>query len=75
MLPLSTDRPVAPTLETGGLFLVGQDASGRWLAIDTAHRGGGLFKSRADAIHFAEFESGHRPDCIRFSPVPLQMEF
>lgn len=75
MLPLSSDTPTDQVAPAGGSFLVGQDTSGQWLTIETAHRGGGLFKCRADAVHFAAFESGHRPDCIRFLPVPLRMAF
>ncbi len=66
----------APLLSpTGSRYVVGQDASGGWLAIDTAHRAGGLFKSRAAAIRFAEVETNRRPGGICFSSMPLHMEF
>ncbi len=56
-------------------FVVGQDDHGCWLAVETHNLGGGLFKSRQDALHYADFETGHRPGAIEMSPGLLQLRF
>lgn len=56
-------------------FVVGQDDRGCWLAIETHNMGGGIFKSREDALHFVDFETGHRPGAIELATAPLQLRF
>ena len=56
-------------------FIVGQDQQGRWLAVETRHLGGGLFKSRQDALRYADFETGHRPGAVELAKVPLRLSF
>ena len=56
-------------------FIVGQDPHGFWLAIETHNLAGGLFKSREDAIHFVDFETGHRADAFELATAPLQLSF
>jgi hypothetical protein len=56
-------------------YIVGQDQEGHWLAVETHGLGGGIFRSRADAIHFAQFESDHDPDAVRFSSEPVSFSF
>ncbi len=68
-------RPHLATGPSAAHFVVGQDEQGHWLALDTARPCGGLFKSRADAIHFASFETGHRPDGVEFATAPLRLLF
>ena len=45
-------------------FRVGRDRLGRWVVEDDRGLRGGLFISRAEALKFALFESGHRPQAI-----------
>ena len=45
-------------------FRVGRDHLGRWVVEDDRGLRGGLFISRAEALKFALFESGHRPQAI-----------
>ncbi|ACA18726.1 hypothetical protein M446_4383 [Methylobacterium sp. 4-46] len=54
-------------------FLVGQDREGRWLAVETRGRAGGIFRSRADALHFAGAETGRRPGAVRLCEDPLAL--
>ncbi len=56
-------------------FIVGQDVHGWWLVIETHNLGGGLFKSREDALHFVDFETGHRADAVAYATSPLQLQF
>jgi hypothetical protein len=48
-------------------FVVGQDPEGCWVAIEIHGRAGGLFRSRKDAVDYAEDETGHRPDAVSLS--------
>lgn len=75
MLRLECEPPPAKTTCAEPHFVVGQDARGSWLAIETHNLGGGIFKSRKDALHFVEFETGHRPGAIELSTEPLQLRF
>ncbi|NEU13149.1 hypothetical protein G3T14_13520 [Methylobacterium sp. BTF04] len=45
-------------------FIVGQDPQGHWVAVETHGLGGGLFRSRHDALHYAVDLTGHRPDAV-----------
>jgi hypothetical protein len=64
-----------PQTPAGAQFLVGQDERGRWLALDTRRLGGGVFRTRSDAIHFAAFETGHRPGGFALATTPLTLPF
>ena len=66
--PESVETDPAPS------FLVGQDPQGRWLAVETHGMGGGLFRSKIDALHYAVFETGKRPGAIRFAGSPLELK-
>nr|WP_128564365.1 RAG2 PHD domain containing protein [Methylobacterium crusticola] len=62
----------APSVSDGHLsFLVGPSLEGHWLAIETHGLGGGIFRSQRDALNYAAFETGRRPDAVRLSPDPL----
>lgn len=54
-------------------FLVGLDAEGNWVAVETHGRGGGIFADRGTAIRYAEFETGRRPRAVRLSAKPLRL--
>ena len=54
-------------------FLVGLDAEGNWIAVETHGRGGGIFADRRTALRYAVFETGHRPRAVRFSDKPLRL--
>jgi hypothetical protein len=56
-------------------FRVGRDRLGRWVVEDDRGLRGGLFISRAEALKFALFESGNRPQAVTvvegvFEPDP-----
>ena len=48
-------------------FVIGQDAHGRWVALEVHGRGGGLFRDRQAAWHYASAETGRRPDAVSVS--------
>lgn len=53
-------------------FLVGQDHSGHWLALETHGLAGGIFASRDAAIRFALVETDRRPDAVHVTAEPLE---
>ena len=48
-------------------FLVGCDAHGHWIAVETHGLGGGIFRDREAALHYAAFETDRRPGAVRLS--------
>ena len=46
------------------IFLIGRNSRGQWIARARDGLYGGLFVSRADAVRYALFENGHRPEAI-----------
>jgi hypothetical protein len=56
------------------LFLVGKDSHGNWVVRDQSGLCGGLFVGRAEALKFAMFENGHRPQAVIMVPGILELE-
>ncbi len=54
-------------------FLVGRDGEGHWLAVETHGLGGGLFRTRDTALHYARDESGRRPGAVRVVEEPIRL--
>jgi len=46
------------------LFLIGQNSRGNWVVQDPRGLRGGLFVDRAEALRFAMFENGNRPQTV-----------
>jgi hypothetical protein len=59
--------------DTGLQFVVGQDETGRWIAVETNGRGGGIFVNRQAALNYAAFEAGRRSNAVRCSNEPLAL--
>jgi hypothetical protein len=54
-------------------FVVGQDETGHWVAVERSGRGGGIFVNRQAALNCAAFEAGQRSDAVRCSTEPLAL--
>lgn len=63
-----------PSLNGFPLFLVGKDSHGHWVARDQSGRRGGLFVDRAEALKFAMFENGNRPQAVIMVPGVLELD-
>ena len=50
------------------LFLIGKDSRGNWVVQDNQGSCGGLFVNRAEALKFAMFENGNRPQAVVMVP-------
>ena len=73
-IPLSVgEAQETRSRETGLQFVVGRDETGRWVAVESRGRGGGIFVSRQAALNFAAFEAGRCPDAVRRSNEPLAL--
>jgi hypothetical protein len=66
-------RQIGPLSDGAGSFTVGQNPKGAWIALETHGLAGGIFVSRDTALHYAQFETGHRPGAVRFASRPLEL--
>jgi hypothetical protein len=55
-------------------FLVGRDSQGHWVVQDQRGLCGGLFVGRAEALKFAMFENGNRPQAVIMVPGVLELD-
>ena len=56
-------------------FRVGRNCNGHWVVQDEQGLCGGLFVGRAEALKFAMFENGHRPQAVVMVPGVLELDF
>ena len=66
-------EPPSSSCSKASLFLVGKDSHGHWVVQDQAGLCGGLFVDRAQAVKFAMFENGHRPQAVIMVPGGLEL--
>jgi hypothetical protein len=55
-------------------FRIGRDRRGHWVVQDDRALCGGLFVSRAEALKFALFENGNRPQAVIMMPGVLELD-
>jgi hypothetical protein len=55
-------------------FLVGRNSQGHWVVQDQRGLCGGLFVGRAEALKFAMFENGNRPQAVIMVPGVLELD-
>jgi hypothetical protein len=63
-----------PPSSSSRLFFIGKDSRGNWVVQDQRHLCGGLFVDRAEALRFAMFENGHRPQAVVMVPGVLELD-
>ena len=70
------DDKVEPpsTARAKSLFRVGRNSRGNWVVQDQSGLCGGLFVSRAEAVKFAMFENGNRPQAVIMVPGILELD-
>ena len=71
---MSTDKPPSTTSSQSNLFRIGRDSRGRWVVQDQQGLRGGLFVDRAQALKFAMFENGNRPQAVIMVPGILELD-
>jgi hypothetical protein len=68
-------EPPSPTAHSKTpLFLIGRDREGHWVVRDLQGRRGGLFVGRIEALKYALFENGNRPQAVVMVPGVLELE-
>lgn len=55
-------------------FQIGRDSHGHWVVQDDRGLSGGLFVNRAEALKFALFENGHRPQAVVMVPGIFELD-
>jgi hypothetical protein len=56
------------------LFRIGRNSRGNWVVQDQSGLRGGLFVDRAEAVKFAMFENGNRPQAVIMVPGILELD-
>jgi len=56
------------------LFRVGRNGRGNWVVQDQSGLCGGMFVNRAEAVKFAMFENGNRPQAVIMVPGILELD-
>jgi len=59
-----SEPPSTRPTELPRLFRIGKDSHGNWVVQDQEGLCGGLFVDRAEAVKFALFENGNRPQAV-----------
>ncbi len=68
-------EPPSPSLcSPTPLFLIGRDREGHWVVRDLKGLRGGLFVGRAQALKYALFENGNRPQAVVMVPGILELD-
>lgn len=63
-----------PPSSRSSLFFIGKDSRGHWVVQDQRHLYGGLFADRAEALRYALFENGNRPQAVVMVPGVFELD-
>jgi len=63
-----------PPSSRSPLFFIGKDSRGHWVVQDQQHLYGGLFADRAEALRYALFENGNRPQAVVMVPGVFELD-
>lgn len=55
-------------------FLIGRNSRGNWVVQDERGLCGGLFIDRVEALKFAMFENGNRPQAVTMVPGVFELD-
>jgi hypothetical protein len=62
------------TARAKSLFRVGMNSRGNWVVQDQSGLCGGMFVNRTEAVKFAMFENGNRPQAVIMVPGVLELD-
>src|ERR1700757_4569605 len=71
---MEKSEPPSLRYSKASLFLVGRDREGHWVVQGPKGLSGGLFVGRAEALKFAMYESGRRPQAVIMVPGTLELD-
>jgi hypothetical protein len=63
-----------PLCSDPSLFFIGRNSRGNWVVQDQSGSRGGIFVDRSEALRFAMFENGHRPQAVVMVPGFLDID-
>ena len=69
------EPPSSSTCAKPMCFRIGRNCRGHWVVQDELGLCGGLFVGRAEALKFAMFENGNRPQAVVMVPGVLELDF
>ena len=73
--PPSSSNDEPPSINRAkSLFRVGKNSRGNWVVQDQTGLCGGMFVNRAEAVKFAMFENGNRPQAVIMVPGILELD-
>ena len=67
-------KQTEPPSCSSSLVFIGKNSHGNWVAQEQNGLFGGLFINRAEAVRYALFENGHRPEAIVPAPSTLELD-
>ena len=71
---MSKGEPPSTNHSKSSLFLIGKNSRGNWVVQDQKGLCGGLFVDRTEALKFAMFENGNRPQAVIMVPGVLELD-
>jgi hypothetical protein len=71
---MSKGEPPSANCSKSSLFLIGKNSRGNWVVQDQRGLCGGLFVDRTEALKFAMFENGNRPQAVIMVPGVLELD-
>jgi hypothetical protein len=63
-----SEPPAPASCAHVNIFLIGKNSRGNWVVKDDQGIRGGLFVDRKEALRFAMFENGNRPQAVVMVP-------
>ncbi len=66
--------PSSRSRSTSPLFFIGKDGHGNWVVQDEDRLRGGLFVDHTQALKFALFENGRRPQAVVMVPGVFELD-
>jgi hypothetical protein len=67
-------EPYASRSSKPAAFFIGRDSHGSWVVQDDRGLRGGLFADRTQALRFALFENGNRPQAVVMVPGVFELD-
>lgn len=71
---MNTQEPPNSNSLSQSLFLIGRNSRGQWVVRNQCGTRGGLFVDRVQALKFAMFENGRRPQAVIMVPGVLELD-
>ena len=69
-----TEPPSPESCPKPSMFRIGKNSRGNWVVQDEQCTRGGLFVARVDALKYAMFENGNRPQAVVMVPGVLELD-